>query len=67
MTNLVRTLPLAHTMTMELANAYAGYLPSEQQHEWGGYETWPARSSHLEVAAESKIRKELLRLLRDTQ
>ena len=59
--------PLAHTMTMELANAYAGYLPSEQQHEWGGYETWPARSSHLEVAAESKIRKELLRLLRDTQ
>ncbi len=52
-----------HTMTMELANGYSGYLPSEQQHHWGGYETWPARSSHLEVAAESKIRKELLRLL----
>jgi len=50
-------------MTMELANGYSGYLPSEQQHGWGGYETWPARSSHLEVTAESKIRNELLRLL----
>jgi hypothetical protein len=56
--------PFRHTMTMELANGYSGYLPSEQQHSWGGYETWPARSSHLEVAAESKIRNELLRLLK---
>jgi neutral ceramidase len=56
--------PFKHTMTMELANGYSGYLPSEQQHRWGGYETWPARSSHLEVAAESKIRNELLRLLK---
>ena len=56
--------PFRHTMTMELANGYSGYLPSEQQHGWGGYETWPARSSHLEVTAESKIRNELLRLLK---
>ncbi|MCP4173631.1 MAG: hypothetical protein GY758_22990 [Fuerstiella sp.] len=55
--------PFKDTMTMELANGYSGYLPSEQQHGWGGYETWPARSSHLEVTAESKIRNELLRLL----
>ena len=55
--------PFPQTMTMELANGYSGYLPSEQQHDWGGYETWPARSSHLEVAAEAKIRKQLLRLL----
>ncbi len=56
--------PFARTMTIELANGYSGYLPSRQQHDWGGYETWPARSSHLEVDAESKIRQELLRLLR---
>jgi neutral ceramidase len=55
--------PFAQTMTMELANGYSGYLPSEQQHGWGGYETWPARSSHLEVTAEAKIKNELLRLL----
>jgi len=58
--------PMENTMTMELANGYSGYLPTEQQHRWGGYETWPARSSHLEVTAESKIREELLRLMGKT-
>jgi hypothetical protein len=55
--------PLKHTFTMELANGYGGYLPTPQQHAWGGYETWPARSSHLEIEAEPKIRAELLNLL----
>ncbi|MEX0585470.1 MAG: hypothetical protein WD176_02415, partial [Pirellulales bacterium] len=53
--------PLKHTFIMELANGYSGYLPTPQQHAWGGYETWPARSSHLEVEGEPKIRAELLR------
>ena len=56
--------PLANTFTMELANGYGGYLPTPEQHAWGGYETWPARSSHLEVEAEPKIRAELGRLLK---
>lgn len=55
--------PLGSTFTIELANGYHGYLPSEQQHEWGGYETWAATSSQLEVTAEAKIRAEALRLL----
>ena len=49
---------------IELANGYGGYLPPREQHELGGYETWPARSSFLEPDAESKIRGEALRLLR---
>jgi hypothetical protein len=55
--------PFKHTFTMELANGYSGYLPTPEQHAWGGYETWEARSSHLEVEAEPKIRAELGRLL----
>ena len=55
--------PLAHTFTIELANGYGGYLPPAEQHKLGGYETWPARSSFLEVEAEAKIRAELLSLL----
>jgi len=51
------------TFTIELANGYYGYLPSAQQHQWGGYETWPARSSMLEVEAETKIRATALDLL----
>jgi hypothetical protein len=53
----------SHTFTIELANGYGGYLPTPEQHELGGYETWPARSSFLDVDAEPKIRAELLRLL----
>jgi hypothetical protein len=52
-----------HTFVIELANGFHGYLPTPRQHELGGYETWPARSSHLEVAASEKIQAETLRLL----
>ncbi len=55
--------PHRFTFTIELANGYGGYLPPREQHELGGYETWPARSSFLEVAAESKIRAKALELL----
>jgi Neutral/alkaline non-lysosomal ceramidase, N-terminal len=53
------------TFSIELANGYGGYLPTLEQHQLGGYETWPARSSFLEVGAEARIRAEALRLLRD--
>jgi hypothetical protein len=61
-----RDSPLPKTFTVELANGYGGYLPTAEQHRLGGYETWPARSSHLEVDAEGKIRAEILRLLQAT-
>ena len=59
--------PFASTFTIELANGYNGYLPTRQQHEWGGYETWPARSSYLEVDAETTIRSAVLDLLEKTR
>ncbi len=54
---------LGNTFVIELANAYHGYLPTERQHAGGGYETWPARSSYLEVKADTKIRASVLELL----
>jgi len=59
--------PLGATFTIEVANGYGGYLPTPEQHGLGGYETWPARSSFLEVEAETKIRAEVLRLLEKLQ
>jgi hypothetical protein len=56
--------PFKATFTIELANGYYGYLPTPQQHQWGGYETWDARSSCLEVGAEPAIRETVLELLR---
>ena len=43
------------TFTVSLANAYHGYLPTPEHHALGGYETWRARSSCLEVDASRKI------------
>ncbi len=60
-----RDSPCSATFHIELANGYGGYLPPPEQHELGGYETWPARSSFLEVNAETKIRRTLLELLRE--
>lgn len=55
--------PLKPTFTIELANDYGGYLPTAEHHALGGYETWRARSSFLEVEAEAKVCRTLLELL----
>ena len=55
--------PLKHTFTIELANGYNGYLPTPAQHRLGGYETWRARSSYLEVNASARITRTMLGLL----
>lgn len=56
--------PLMPTFIIELANGYNGYLPTPEQHKFGGYETWRARSSYLEVEAATKITATLLELLK---
>jgi hypothetical protein len=55
--------PLKPTFVIELANDYCGYLPTTEHHELGGYETWRARSSFLEVDAEARLRATMLELL----
>lgn len=55
--HIKKTSPFAQTFTIELANGYNGYLPTEAQHKLGGYETWRARSSYLEVKAAEQIQK----------
>jgi neutral ceramidase len=54
---------LKQTFLIELANGFNGYLPTPEQHIWGGYETWPARTSYLEVEAAPKIRDGVLDLM----
>jgi len=55
--------PFVTTFTTSLANGYNGYLPTPEHHRLGGYETWRARSSYLEVDASPKIVEQLLELL----
>jgi hypothetical protein len=56
--------PLAPTFAISLANGCEGYIPPAEQHALGGYTTWRARSSCLEVQAEPKIVACLLEMLR---
>ncbi len=43
--------------SINLSNSYGGYIPPVHEFEMGGYETWRARSSCMEISAEGKIRK----------
>lgn len=58
-----KTSPLKRTFTVSLGNGYNGYLPTPAQHALGGYETWRARSSYLEVQASDAILKTAMELL----
>ncbi|HEY1188765.1 MAG TPA: hypothetical protein VGE74_14010 [Gemmata sp.] len=63
--NIKKSSPFTTTCVVSLANGYFGYLPTPQHHALGGYETWRARSSFLEVDASVKIEKAVNELLKD--
>ena len=60
-----RRSPLKPTFVIELANGASGYIPPPEQHALGGYTTWRARSSCLEIEAEPKIREAMIGLLEE--
>ena len=55
--------PFKNTMVFDLANGGDGYIPPPEQHDLGGYNTWPARSAGLERMAEPKIVEAAISLL----
>ena len=57
--------PLKPTFNIDLANGYFGYLPPPDQHKLGGYTTWRARTSMLEVDAEPRVVAATVELLED--
>jgi hypothetical protein len=57
--------PFDYTFTVMLANGWDGYLPPPEQMVMGGYTTWLARSSCLELQAEPRIRARVARLLEE--
>ena len=57
--------PFHNHFNIELANGAEGYIPPAEQHELGGYTTWPARTAGLEIGAEAKIRESLVSMSRN--
>ena len=58
--------PFKDTFTIELANGGYGYLPTPEQHELGGYETW-FTINRVEKEATRKIVARLLELFAEVQ
>jgi hypothetical protein len=48
---------------VELANGHYGYLPTPEQHELGGYETWLG-TNYVEKQGSRKITDTLLEMLK---
>lgn len=55
--------PLTPTFNISLANGSEGYIPPPEQHELGGYTTWPARTAALVPEAEPRIVNAVVGLL----
>ncbi len=58
--------PFRNTFTIELANGGYGYLPTPEQHELGGYETWLG-TNRVEKEATRKIVAKMLELFAQVQ
>jgi neutral ceramidase len=56
--------PFPHTFVIELANGGYGYLPTPQQHELGGYETWIG-TNKVQKDASVILTKNLLEMLEE--
>ncbi len=54
--------PFADTFTIELANGGYGYLPTPEQHELGGYETWLG-TNRVEPESSRRIVTKIMELL----
>lgn len=58
--------PFKLSWTHSIAGGYFGYLPTPEQHELGGYETWLG-TNRLEKQASVKITQQLLEMLRSLE
>ena len=54
--HLKEVSPFADTFTIELANGWYGYLPTKEQHKFGGYETWMGTCRVQEDAADILVK-----------
>ena len=55
--------PFMPTFNIGLANGCFGYIPPEEQHRLGGYNTWRTQTSCLGVDAEAILRRTVIEML----
>lgn len=55
--------PFPHTVVVELANDWIGYLPDRKAHELGGYQTWTGLHSYAEPGTGERVADEAVAML----
>ncbi|MCL2710820.1 MAG: twin-arginine translocation signal domain-containing protein [Planctomycetaceae bacterium] len=57
--------PFIPTFNISMANGGFGYIPPEEQHRLGGYNTWRTQGSCLEVNVETIVRQTVIDMLEE--
>ena len=55
--------PFPHTVVVELANDWIGYLPDREAHQLGGYQTWMGHHSYAEEGTGERVADEVVSML----
>ncbi len=58
-----RRSPFAHTVVVELANDWIGYIPDRPSYALGGYQVWTGLHSYAEAGTGERIVDESLKML----
>jgi len=56
--------PLKHTVVVELANDWIGYLPDREAHQLGGYQVWTGLHSYAEPGTGERLVEEAVAMLK---
>jgi len=63
--DIKRRSPFKHTIVVELANDWIGYLPNREGHAMGGYQTWMGLHSYAEIGTGERVADELVGMLNE--
>ena len=63
--DIKRRSPFKHTVVVELANDWIGYLPNLEAHELGGYQTWMGLHSYAEEGTGERVADTVVALLKE--
>jgi hypothetical protein len=63
--DIKRRSPFKHTMVVELANDWIGYLPNREAHQMGGYQTWMGLHSYAEEGTGERVADEVVHMLNE--
>ena len=60
-----RRSPFEHTIVVELANDWIGYLPNAEAHQFGGYQTWMGLHSYAEPGTGERVADQIVSMLNE--